>query len=211
MRRNPLVAIAVVTGGLLAASLTQAEQQRSSPPSSPARAVLYEEDLSDPTGKQYAGSVVWRIVTDTPKSGAAVEPAIRAEVEVPERGITMTFVLRRTPDQTQATHRLDVSFDLSASFASGGIQNVPGLLMKPSEQTRGAPLAGLARKIDATSFQVDLSANAESKERNLRLLKDRSWFDVPIIFANGRRAILAFEKGTSGEEAFDAVFTAWGQ
>jgi len=213
MRRHPLLAIMIVTAGMLVAPVTRAEQQRPQPASS-ARAVLYEEDTTDPPGKRYVGSAVWRIATVTLKPGAAVDPAIRAEVEIPERGIAMTFALRRNPDQgqaSQATHRIEVSFTLSAGFTSGGIHNVPGLLMKYSEQTRGAPLAALARKLDATSFQVDLSANEDDRQRNLRLLKERSWFDIPITFTNGRRAILAFEKGAAGEEAFDAVFTAWGQ
>jgi hypothetical protein len=197
----------IVAAGMLAASRAQTEQRP--PPAFPAHAILYEEDTTDPTGKSYVGSVVWSVATVAPRSGAGVEPAIRAEVEVRERGLTMTFALRRNPDPTPATHRIDVSFDLSATFASGGIQNVPGILMKGGEQTRGAPLAGLARKVGAISFQVDLSE--EGKQRNLRTLKEQNWFDVPIVFANGRRAILAFEKGASGAEVFDAVLTAWGQ
>lgn len=39
----------------------------------------------------------------------------------------------------------------------------------------------------------------------------RAWFDVPIVYANQRRAIAAIEKGESGEQAFKAAFTAWGQ
>ena len=210
MRRHLLLAITIVAAVMLVASGMRAEQQRP-PPAFPAHAILYEEDTSDPLGKSYMGSTTWSVITVTPKSGAAVDPAIRAEVEVPERGLAMTLSLRRDPDQTQATHRLEVSFHLSAKFASGGIQNVPGLLMKGGEQTRGAPLAGLARKVDATSFQVDLSPNEDNKQRNLRLLKNQNWFDVPIVFTNGRRAILALEKGAPGAEVFDAVFTAWGQ
>jgi hypothetical protein len=39
----------------------------------------------------------------------------------------------------------------------------------------------------------------------------RAWFDIPIVYANQRRAIAAIEKGESGEQAFKAAFTAWGQ
>jgi hypothetical protein len=31
-------------------------------------------------------------------------------------------------------------------------------------------------------------------QRNVQLLKDRSWFDIPIVYTNGGRAILAMEK-----------------
>jgi hypothetical protein len=35
--------------------------------------------------------------------------------------------------------------------------------------------------------------------RNLQLLKERSWFDVPLVYVNQRRAIIAIEKGAPGE------------
>jgi hypothetical protein len=40
-------------------------------------------------------------------------------------------------------------------------------------------------------------------------LKERAWFDVPIIYEDGRRAILAFEKGSTGKRAFDEAFAKW--
>ena len=46
-------------------------------------------------------------------------------------------------------------------------------------------------------------------QRNVQLLKDRSWFDIPIVYTNGGRAILALEKGTPGERAFADAFAAW--
>ncbi len=42
--------------------------------------------------------------------------------------------------------------------------------------------------------------------RNLELLKERAWFDIPIVYNNGRRAILVVEKGTPGERAFKEAF-----
>jgi hypothetical protein len=211
MRPHSVLAIMILAAGLLVAARLHAQPQQRSPAAA-VRAVLYEEDPTDPLGKRYAGSAVWRIVSVPPASGGTVDPAIRADVEVPERGIAVTVSLRRDPEQTvRASHRFEVMFRLSPGFASGGIQSVPGLLMKLNEQARGVPLAGRAMKRDATSFEVDLSAKEDDKERNLRLLRERGWFDVPIIFTNGRRAILAFEKGAAGEEAFDAVLAAWGQ
>jgi len=47
--------------------------------------------------------------------------------------------------------------------------------------------------------------------RNLQLLKDRSWFDTPIVYTNGRRAILAIEKGPPGDRAFSVALAAWRQ
>src|SRR5436853_504915 len=176
------------------------------------RVVLYEEDPADPQGKRYVGSAIWRTETVTPGPGAAPDPAVRDHLEIPERRITMTFSLRRNTDQAlPASHTIEVTFNLPADFPFGGISNVPGILMKQAEQTRGAPLAGLAVKVTSGFFLVGLSAVEGDMQRNIQLLKERSWFDIPIVYNNGRRAILAIEKGTPGERAFEDVFKAWGQ
>ena len=176
------------------------------------RVVLYEEDPNDAQGKRYIGSAIWRTETAPPAPNAPPELAVRADLEIPERRITMTFSLRRNTDQAMpASHTIEVMFNLPADFPFGGISNVPGILMKQAEQTRGAPLAGLAVKVTAGYFLVGLSAVESDMQRNLQLLKERPWFDIPIVYNNGRRAILAIEKGTPGERAFEEAFKAWGQ
>ena len=94
-------------------------------------------------------------------------------------------------------------------FAGGGIANVPGILMKQSEQARGTPLAGLAVKVTNGFFLIGLSAVEADMQRNVQLLKDRPWFDIPIVYTNGGRAILAMEKGPPGDRAFAEAFAAW--
>ena len=176
------------------------------------RGVLYEEEPNDPQGKQFVGSVVWRTETVSPGPGRPPELAIRADVEIPERRINMSFSIRRNTDQTlPASHTIEVMFNLPADFAPGGISNVPGVLMKQAEQTRGTPLAGLAVKVTNNFFLIGLSAVESDQARNIQLLKERNWFDIPLVYNNNRRAILAIEKGTPGERAFAEAFAAWKQ
>jgi hypothetical protein len=176
------------------------------------RVVLYEEDPSNPQGKQNIGSAVWRTETVSPGSGLAPEVQIRADVTIPDRNMTVTWTLRRNTDQAlPASHTIEIMFNLPADFAGGGIANVPGVLMKESEQARGVPLAGLAVKVTNGFFLIGLSAVDADVQRNLQLLKDRPWFDVPIVYNNGGRAILALEKGPAGERAFADAFAAWGK
>jgi len=195
----------------------QAQPTPNPTPANPAapvvqRVVLYEEDPNDPQGKRYIGSAIWRTETTSPGPNAPPDLAVRADLEIPERRITMTFSLRRNADQAMpASHTIEVMFNLPADFPFGGISNVPGILMKQAEQTRGAPLAGLAVKVTSGYFLVGLSAVESDMQRNLQLLKERPWFDIPIVYNNGRRAILAIEKGTPGERAFEEAFKAWGQ
>jgi hypothetical protein len=102
-------------------------------------------------------------------------------------------------------------FRLPQDFPSGGVSNVPGILMKQAEQSRGTPLSGLAVKVTTGFFLIGLSSTEGDRERNVQLLKERAWFDIPVVYGNNRRAILALEKGTPGERAFEEAFKAWKQ
>jgi hypothetical protein len=174
------------------------------------RVVLYEEDPSDPSGKRAVGSAIWRTEAISPGTGKPPELAVRADIEIPERKISMTWTLRRDTDQGRSTsHTIEIMFKLPPDFPSGGIFNVPGIWMKQAEQTQGTALAGLAVKVTTGYFLIGLSAAPADKDRNIQLLKERPWFDIPIVYTNNRRAILAMEKGTPGERAFAQAFAAW--
>ena len=179
-------------------------------PSNSQRGLLYEEDASDPQGKRYVGSVIWRTETVSPGPRLAPELAVRADVEIPERHVTMTWSLRRNTDPAlPASHTIEILFNLPADFPGGGIANVPGILMKQSEQARGTPLAGLAVKVTNGFFLIGLSSVETDRQRNIQLLQEQPWFDIPIVYADGGRAIVAIEKGPSGDRAFAEAFAAW--
>jgi hypothetical protein len=69
----------------------------------------------------------------------------------------------------------------------------------------------LAVKVTDNFFLIGLSNVEADRGRNLQLLKERSWFDIPLVYANQRRAIVALEKGAPGERAFTDAFGVWGQ
>jgi hypothetical protein len=176
------------------------------------KVVLYDEDPNDPQGKRYVGSALWRTETVSPGAGLAPELAVRADIEIPERKLRMTWSLRRNTDKAlPASHTIEIMFTLPADFPEGGIGNVPGVLMKQNEQARGVPLAGLAVKVTNGYFLIGLSAVEADLQRNIQLLKERDWFDIPVVYASGKRAILAMEKGTPGARAFEEAFRVWGQ
>ena len=60
-------------------------------------------------------------------------------------------------------------------------------------------------------YLVGLSNQEADKERNLQLLKERGWFDIPVVYNNNRRAILALEKGPPGDRVFAEAFKTWKQ
>ena len=167
------------------------------------KVVLYEEDPNDPAGKRYVGSAVWRTEPVPPAPGQPPDLAVRADIEIPERKISTRWSLRRNDDKAlPASHTVEIMFTLPPDFPHGGISNIPGVLMKQAEQTRGVPLAGLAVKVTNNFFLIGLSSVDADMQRNIQLLKERSWFDIPIVYNDGRRAIIAIEKGTPGERAF---------
>ena len=176
------------------------------------RVVLYDEDPNDPKGKQYVGSVVWRTEPIKTSGSQPGDIAVRADIEVPDRKFKMTMSFRRNTDTSlPASHTVELTFILPPDFSGGGIANVPGILMKSNEQARGTPLAGLAVKVTDGFFLVGLSNVDADRQRNVQLLKERSWFDVPLVYVNQRRAIIAIEKGAPGERAFNEAFAAWGE
>ncbi len=175
------------------------------------RVVLYDEDPAAPQGKQYVGSVIWRTEAVKVPAGQPPDIGVRADIDIPERKIKMSLSIRRNTDASlPASHTAELTFQLPPDFGTT-IANVPGVLMKSNEQARGTPLAGLAVKVTDGFFLVGLSNVEADKSRNLQLLKERSWFDIPLVYANQRRSIIAIEKGAPGERAFNEAFTAWGQ
>jgi hypothetical protein len=176
------------------------------------RVVLYDEDPADPKGKQYVGTVVWRTEPIKGSTGQPADIAVRADIDIPDRKFKMTMSFRRNTDTSlPASHTAELTFILPPDFAGGGVSNVPGILMKSNEQARGTPLAGLAVKVTDGFFLVGLSNVDADRSRNIQLLKERSWFDVPLVYVNQRRAIIAIEKGPPGERAFNDAFAAWGE
>lgn len=174
------------------------------------RAVLYEEPLAGGADAskgvlQFNAAAVWQFVN---KSGQ--EPEVDATITVPDRDMVVTLHLRRNTDQSlPASHVVEVSIKTGSKFAGGGIREVPRLVMKPSEDARGQPLVGAAAKVDSGFFWIALSGVQADVDANMGLLRDRTWFDLPLVYENGQRAILTFEKGTPGERAFQQALALW--
>lgn len=174
------------------------------------RVVLYDEDPNDPKGRQYVGTVVWRTEQIKASGSQKGGPALRGYVEIPERNLKLTLTLSQNTDPAlPASHIVELTFIVPPDFVEGGIVNVPGILMKTSEQARGVPLSGIAVKVVEHYFMIGLSNVTADRARNIELLKERAWFDIPLVYKNQRRAILAIAKGTSGEQAFASAMSSW--
>lgn len=188
---------------LMASTSTRAEY--------PGTAVLINEHPYDTDGKRHSGTVCWRI-DRIQTAGQPDEIAVHADVDIPDLRIKMAMDIRRNTDRSlPASHVVEMTFDLPRSVGGGEVSNAPGIMMKFAEPAKGEPLMALSVKITRGRFLIGLSNVAHDRTRNLRFLEERSWFDIPMIYADQRRGILAIGKGSRGEQIFRAALLAWEQ
>ena len=135
-------------------------------PSGPAqRVILYEEDAHDPPARKFSGSVVWGTALVPGTDGEVRE--LRGEITIPERKASVAWSLRRNSDPAlPASHVLELRFAMPADTRGGGVQNVPGILVKQSEEARGKPVAALPVRLADSSFQLGLLMSDAQSERD---------------------------------------------
>lgn len=176
------------------------------------KAILYEEPIPGAPGTKLDGTVVWSFVNEPALPGEKPVPQVRGDIEIPEVGLKMRLSIHKNDDQAlPASHIVEFSFDVSPSFAGKFIDAAPGMIAKQTEEARGDTITGAVAKVSDSLFWLALSGLEQDVARNIQLLKDRPWIDIPIRYGNRRRAILTFEKGATGEKAFADAFAAWGQ
>lgn len=176
------------------------------------KAILYEEPIPGSPGTKLDGSVVWSFVNEPALPGDKPVPQVRGDVDIPELGLKMRLSIHKNDDQAlPASHIVEFSFDVPPSFAGKFIDAAPGMIAKQTEEARGDTITGAVAKVSDSLFWLALSGLEQDVARNIQLLKDRPWIDIPIRYGNRRRAILTFEKGSTGEKAFADAFAAWGQ
>jgi len=171
---------------------------------------LYEERLGQSSPTAIPGTVSWSIKEESPGGDAKPEPAIQAQIVVPDRGLTALMTIKRNVDPSlPASHVIEFVFSLPPNFEGGSIEGVQRVSMKRTEQDRGDSLIAVPAKITDDFHMIALNDFAEAAKGNTELLRSRSWMDIPITYRNGRRALLTLEKGTTGAEVFNKVLQAW--
>ena len=169
-------------------------------------AMLYEQPL-DPNAQasgmvQIKAAVTWSYVPDN-DGGQIV-----ANIDVPDRGMKLALSIAKNTDSTlPVSHVIQMKFTLPANFPGKSISDVPRLMSKTTEDARGSPLIGAPAK-GTQGFVIVLSNEPSDLSANLALLH-QDWFDLYLVYGNGQRALITFEKGTPGERVFEKAFGAW--
>jgi len=166
------------------------------------RAIYYFQGAEGQPGQASDGSTTWAEIT---KDG---RPAIQATLKIPDHSVTVTVTIYKNYDSAlPASHLVEVQF--FGSLSDSPIQRVPALVLKQTEQARGQPLAGAAVPVTNELFWIALSNDEEEVGRNIQLLREGSWFDIPILFSDQTRALITFEKGIPGDKVFETVMASW--
>lgn len=180
------------------------------PVSTEERSILYLEDV-DPgrSGTAAQGAVTWSLGQETDLNGD-VQAILGAVVEIPERDVEFDVRIKPNDDiNLPASHLVEIRYILPENFASGDILEIPGLVMKPTEEARGVALIGSTVKVSPGYFWIALSDVPDELQHNLNFLRERGWIDIPIVYENRRRGILTLEKGEAGTEAVEKAVAAW--
>ncbi|HEY0120711.1 MAG TPA: hypothetical protein VGC14_02930 [Rhizobium sp.] len=186
-----------------------ATPQQAAPVADGQKVFLYEERLGQTSPTAFEGTVTWSVQEGKGADGRP-EPSVQGLINVPQRGLTATITVSRNTDSSlPASHLVELAFQVPPNFEGGAIDNVQRIALKSTEQDRGDALIAVPAKVTDDVYMVALNDFPDARKTNLDLLKTRNWIDIPVVYRNGRRALLTMEKGPTGSDAFNKAITEW--
>ena len=173
-------------------------------------AYLYEEGSGGSGATRTTGGIIWELKREKPNASLPPESVITGKMDVPEKGMKVTFTIKRnTDDALSASHLIDMQFETPPDFEGQGIETVSRVVMKSTEEARGEQLVAVPVKVSEGFFLIALDNLEQAVNVNTQLLTQASWIDVPITYTTGKRALLTLEKGGTGQRMFDEAFNEW--
>ncbi|HEV7983434.1 MAG TPA: hypothetical protein VGP86_11105 [Xanthobacteraceae bacterium] len=217
-KRTSVVAFACLHSRFASAQDSRPAPRSATPPSvqTPAaknpepfeRAILYVEDQNE--GQRNAGMVRWRTRKAAGTQGAASKLVLEANIEITDGHLKALLSIMPSDDGSQSTiQMIEAIFTPLPGFIHGSISSLAGILVKEDEVKRGVSLARTGTATGANTFRVPLAQGDFEKAQNLRMLRDNPWISLAIVFSDGRRAVIAVEKGASGDKAVATALATW--
>jgi hypothetical protein len=175
------------------------------------KAFMYEENsVPNKDTVAFSGRTLWRMDTVSGGEGRPLETAVRADIEITDAGLTLTLLLRKNNDSAlPASHILQMTFGKTGTGETRIVKDVALPQFKPDEGTRGVQLLGVPVAVSENVFLVGLSNIPLDVTRNLEMISTRMWIDIPLRFTDGRKAMLAIEKGLQGERILNEALQTW--
>jgi hypothetical protein len=174
------------------------------------RAALLVQAPDEPNKvSTYTGTVIWRAENVSSGPDEPLRTAVHAEIEIPEEKFRAEVMIQKNFDGTlPASHTVKLVFVVPDGSPLGNIKQISALQMRQKDTPTGETLKGITVPVVENSFLIGL-ARGDAEASNLERLRSREWLDVPMVLANGRIAKLTFEKGPSGQRAFDDAIASW--
>jgi hypothetical protein len=174
------------------------------------RAAMLVEAPEEPNKvKTYVGTVIWRLENVSTDSGQPPGTAVRADVDIPDDQLKASLEIQKNTDPgLSASHTITIVFTIAPGSPTGSIKQISLPQLRAEDSPNGEALRGSLVPIMANSFLIGLN-RGDAEAANIELIKQREWFDIPILLGNGRVAKLTFEKNASGDRAIDDALASW--
>jgi hypothetical protein len=156
------------------------------------------------------GSVVWRTEMVSGGQGQPPQLAIKALLDAPEARVRAEMTIQRNRDPAfPASHTIQVQFTPAQGSEFGAVRNLAQIELRQTENQPGYPLAGQGIAVLENVFLLALAQIEPALSRNVEMLRNRPLLYLEFQNAAGRRGLMVFEKGISGQQAFDDAFRSW--
>jgi hypothetical protein len=172
-------------------------------------ALLVEAPEEQNKVKTYVGTVIWRLENVSTDSGQPPGTAVRADVDIPDDKLKASLEIQKNTDPSlSASHTITIVFTIASDSPTGGIKQISLPQLRSEDSPNGEALRGSLVPIMDNSFLIGLN-RGDAEAANIELIKQREWFDIPILLANGHVAKLTFEKNASGDRAVQDALASW--
>ena len=173
-----------------------------------ARAAILIAASDDPQAQPvlHMGTVVWSEIP----AGNGQPLALKAVAEVPELKERAEIVISKNVDpKVPASHVIDVRFVPEDGSDFKPVTKMQTPLMHMDDGQRLDQLQGLTVTIVNNHFLVGLAKSDTDLTHNTEMFSSHSWFDFPILLADGHIAKLTIEKGPDGDALMAQALAAW--
>lgn len=175
------------------------------------RAVFIEEPAGGiGEAKKTEGRVIWKLDTLTSSTTGAADLGVRATIDLTDAGLNASLLFRKNRDLSSANaYLIEVNFQSTGDAPNGKVRDISLPELRADEKARGVALAGIPVPVSDNVFLIGLNALPADMKRNIELIQKQNWFFIQVRFATGKRALLLFEKGKTGDRVFEDAIQAW--
>jgi hypothetical protein len=175
------------------------------------RAALLLDAPDDPERvKTFVGNVVWRLDNVSRGPGQPLAVGVRAEIDLPDAKLKAVMLIQKNTDETlPASHTIELRFIPAEGGSVPGVAQIQTPQMRREDVAMGDSLVGVPAPILRNYFLIGLTRGASAESRNVDMMRNRGWFDVPMLLTDQRIAKITFEKGSAGERIINEAFDAW--